>query len=201
MNDFLTDLNHLAVLRAAEKAVAAELKQLVVRLKEAVRDKYGADRVTRWEPNCGATVTWEPSRAPHWDVHDISAFTGWLVVNGHGDLVHRRIDIGDVGDVADCVVAYNTADNQEQATDLAHQIAAHLQVVKEPYKDAPDILVSEHGCLEDRGRMVTAFGEVVSGVRWVVPPRDKLVVYGGPALKEGMQGWVEILGVRWSDHD
>lgn len=96
---------------------------------------------------------------PRWDVFDEQAFAGWLVANGHDQLVTERVVVTD----HPSLIALLRGTSRPGRVS-ASKLDACLAVVVEPDADAPDHLSVK---VDDDGRLVARDGEVIPGVRRV----------------------------------
>lgn len=176
MHAFLARLDRLVDLVAERRDLEALERPLRARVAAEIltyAKRGGSDQFRR--PG-GLVSLVEPQ--PRWECVDPQAFAGWLVANGHDQLVKERVEVIDHA----CVIALLRRPGRVSTSKLA----AWMAVVAEPYPDAPDQLDVE---VREDGMLVTHDGQVVPGVRRVV--REPWVqVWAGATLPraEGRTG-------------
>jgi hypothetical protein len=97
---------------------------------------------------------------PHWEIFDPQAFAGWLVANGHGQLVTERVVVTDHPRLIALLRGTARSGRVSQ-----RKLNACVTVQLEADADAPAHLDATVG---DDGRLLTCNGETIPGVRKVI---------------------------------
>ncbi|MGH8895772.1 MAG: hypothetical protein ACRDZ4_01815 [Egibacteraceae bacterium] len=157
-NAFATRLDRLITLVGQRRRLEAVERPLRLRVAVDMTARYqqgGPDQFRR----SGGLISLVVPR-PRWEIFDQQAFAGWLVANGHSQLVTERVVVTDHA----CLVALVRATGRSGRVSQ-RKLNACVTVRVEADADAPEHLNVK---VSDDSRLLTRDGETIPGVRGII---------------------------------